>query len=86
MTSRSQAMHKPCTTCAQGPRARKALLAGMLTCSLFLGGCSVGSVVAGTVGAAGAVAGTAVDVVLRSDVQAHGLLVGAEAEAVFGGE
>jgi len=72
--SGSQAIHTPYTTCAQGPRASKALVAGLLTCSLFLGGCSVGSVVAGTVGAAGVVAGTAVDVVLRSDVSAHGVL------------
>lgn len=46
------------------------LLLGGLSFQL---GCSPGGVVAGTIGAAGAVAGAAVDVVLRDDVQ-HGLI------------
>ncbi len=38
-------------------------------CCATLSACSPGGVVAGTIGAAGAVAGTAVDVVLRANVQ-----------------
>ena len=40
----------------------------LAVCTMALPSCSPGGVVAGTIGAAGAVAGTAVDVVLRSDI------------------
>lgn len=59
----TQTAHQPCTTRAPSLRA---FAAASLTL-LALSACSPGSIVAGTVGAAGAVAGTAVDIVLKSD-------------------
>jgi len=62
----TQPMHNPCTTYARKIRTLGVYSSALLTL-MAVSGCSVGGVVAGTVGAAGAVAGTAVDVVLRSD-------------------
>ncbi len=45
------------------------LYSSVLLTLITASGCSVGGVVAGTVGAAGALAGTAVDVVLRNDTR-----------------
>ncbi len=59
----AQPVHRPCTTRAPSVKGTAAALLTLFA----LSGCSPGSVVAGTIGAAGVVAGTAVDVVLKSD-------------------
>ncbi len=61
-------MQNPCTTHAQARVNAKLIVSACLTL-MVLTACSPGGVVAGTVGAAGVVAGAAVDVVLRSEVQ-----------------
>lgn len=70
-THAAQPMHNPCTTYTQPARGAHRVGAALLTL-LALSACSPGGVVAGTIGAAGAVAGTAVDVVLRADTDQGG--------------
>jgi len=65
----AQPMHNPCTTHARRFTGYGAALLTLLA----LSACSPGGVVAGTVGAAGAVAGAGVDLILRNDTDVGGL-------------